>query len=265
MRFPSCRGPIASSESPFHARFDTEMKAGKPCGAMNCTYCPGGRGLGCLAGAAIVLGCPVGGGRIPDTARCRRLGLLPAADRNSTFCLACAFHARGAIDGCRRSPTPAISAVCDSSCILAGTALYLRLHWNAIPDRFPVHWGADGTPNGWSTRSFAGVYGPLFLGTGVVLFLSVISAVTSWGSRRSARHPAGQIVPIVVACVIAASSSAAGLLPLHMVSAGGLVAFLAASLSFLAVMIWLSLRRRAQTGAEAGEITPEVCWHGDQF
>src|ERR1039458_10636438 len=41
MRFPSCRGPIASSESPFHARFDTEMKAGKPCGAMNCTYCPG--------------------------------------------------------------------------------------------------------------------------------------------------------------------------------------------------------------------------------
>lgn len=50
-----------------------------------------------------------------------------------------------------------------------------------------------------------------------------------------------------------------------MVSAGGLVAFLAASLSFLAVMIWLSLRRRAQTGAEAGEITPEVCWHGDQF
>ena len=30
-------------------------------------------------------------------------------------------------------------------------------------------------------------------------------------------------------------------------------------------MIWLSLRRRAQTGAEAGEITPEVCWHGDQF
>src|ERR1017187_7888359 len=141
----------------------------------------------------------------------------------------------------------------------------LCLHWNAIPDRFPVHWGADGTTNGWSTRSFAGVYGPLFLGTGVVLFLSVISAVTSWGSRRSARHPAGQIVLIVVAYVIAAACSAAGLLPLHMVSAGGLVAFLAASLSFLAVMIWLSLRRRAQTGAEAGEITPEAWWHGDQF
>ena len=149
--------------------------------------------------------------------------------------------------------------------ILAGTALYLHLHWNRIPARFPVHWGPNGTPNGWSTRSFVGVYGPLLLGAGIVLFNLGIFALASWGSRRSARHSGGQIVPIVVAYVIATAFSAVGLLPLHIVPARRLVAFYIASLSFLAVMIRLSLRRHAETGAEAGEITPEACWHGDQF
>jgi uncharacterized membrane protein len=37
--------------------------------------------------------------------------------------------------------------------ILAGTAIYLQLHWDQIPDRFPVHWGIDGRPNGWSVRT----------------------------------------------------------------------------------------------------------------
>ena len=47
--------------------------------------------------------------------------------------------------------------------ILLVTAIYLHLHWSAIPDRFPVHWGIDGTPNGWSARTPVGVYGPLVL------------------------------------------------------------------------------------------------------
>jgi hypothetical protein len=42
-----------------------------------------------------------------------RLAILPAADRNSPFCLACTFHARSAIDECRRSFIPASSVVCD--------------------------------------------------------------------------------------------------------------------------------------------------------
>jgi uncharacterized membrane protein len=38
-----------------------------------------------------------------------------------------------------------------------------------------------------------------------------------------------------------------------------------ASLGFLAAMAWLALRRRAAPGAEAGEVTPDACWHGGQF
>jgi uncharacterized membrane protein len=123
----------------------------------------------------------------------------------------------------------------------------------------------DGTPNGWSTRSFAGVYGPLLLGAIVVLFMLAIAAMTSWGSRRTAQHPAAQIVPVVVAYVVAAAFSLAGLLPLHIVPMWGLFGFNAASLGLLAALVWLSLRHRTAPGTEAGEITPEDCWHGDQF
>jgi len=39
------------------------------------------------------------------------------------------------------------------------TALYLHAHWDQIPDRFPIHWGASGQPNGWAHRTAGGVYG----------------------------------------------------------------------------------------------------------
>jgi uncharacterized membrane protein len=149
--------------------------------------------------------------------------------------------------------------------ILAGTGLYMHVHWDAIPARFPIHWGTNGTPNGWSARSVAGVYGPLILGAIIVLFIRGILALATWGSRRSARHPAGQIVPIVVAYVIATAFSLTGLLPLHIAPTRELVAFHVASVSFFAIAVWLSARRPAETAAGAGEITPEGCWHGNQF
>lgn len=42
--------------------------------------------------------------------------------------------------------------------LLASTALYLRSRWEEIPSRFPVHWGLDGAPDRWSSRTpLAGV------------------------------------------------------------------------------------------------------------
>jgi uncharacterized membrane protein len=65
--------------------------------------------------------------------------------------------------------------------ILAARAAYLRANWQQIPERFPVHWGLDGQPNGWSTRSFAGVYGPLLLAMVVCVFLLLCScAIVHW-------------------------------------------------------------------------------------
>ena len=56
--------------------------------------------------------------------------------------------------------------------ILAATAAALHASWQRIPERFPVHWGIDGQPNGWSGRTAAGVYGPLLLGVAFVALLA---------------------------------------------------------------------------------------------
>jgi len=149
--------------------------------------------------------------------------------------------------------------------ILAATALYLHFNWVRIPARFPVHWGTNGVPNGWSTRSVAGVYGPLLLGGFVVVFLSGIFMLAAWGSRASAQQPAGKLVPIAVAYCIAVAFSAAGLLPLYVVPPGALVAVILGFIGFIGVMIWLSSRRRADSFTNAEEITPDRCWHGGEF
>jgi uncharacterized membrane protein len=67
--------------------------------------------------------------------------------------------------------------------ILGAAAIYLRAHWDQIPEIFPVHWGIDGQPNGWSTRTPIGVYGPLIVGGAIVAGLSLIT----YGVLREAR------------------------------------------------------------------------------
>ena len=48
--------------------------------------------------------------------------------------------------------------------ILLAVGVFLHFHWHEIPTRFPVHWGIDGQPNGWSRRTPMGVYAPLLFG-----------------------------------------------------------------------------------------------------
>jgi len=67
--------------------------------------------------------------------------------------------------------------------ILLVVAGYLQAHWNQIPERFPVHWGVDGMPNGWSTRSPEGVYGPLLFGAAIVIGIAVLSYAMSHSAR----------------------------------------------------------------------------------
>lgn len=73
--------------------------------------------------------------------------------------------------------------------ILAATAAYLGFRWDEIPVRFPVHWGIDGQPNGWSVRTPMGVYGPLLFGAAILIAMALSSyAVTHLG--RSVRPSA---------------------------------------------------------------------------
>ena len=72
---------------------------------------------------------------------------------------------------------------------IIGIAAYLQAHWNVVPEYFPVHWGADGQPNGWATRTFAGVYGPLMAALGMDAFCLLLAfALLLFARNTTMRH-----------------------------------------------------------------------------
>ena len=66
---------------------------------------------------------------------------------------------------------------------LGVAAFYLQMHWSKLPERFPVHWGADGQPNRWATRDWRGVFGPLLMG----LLLNIFLLALGWMIARLSR------------------------------------------------------------------------------
>jgi uncharacterized membrane protein len=68
-------------------------------------------------------------------------------------------------------------------------ALFLQSQWSRLPEIFPVHWGADGQPNGWAHRDPKGVFGPLLMCVAMNLFLLGTGWVIARLSRRTVmRH-----------------------------------------------------------------------------
>jgi uncharacterized membrane protein len=60
--------------------------------------------------------------------------------------------------------------------ILLAAGVLLFTQWDAIPERFPRHWSAEGTPNRWVHKSVQSVFGTLALGAAVVS-LTLMQAV----------------------------------------------------------------------------------------
>jgi uncharacterized membrane protein len=61
--------------------------------------------------------------------------------------------------------------------ILLLGAIVLWLKWNSIPDRWPVHWGFDGRPNGWSNKNPLGVFLPFAAGMLICGILEAIALI----------------------------------------------------------------------------------------
>ena len=144
--------------------------------------------------------------------------------------------------------------------ILGATAIFLHAHWERIPEIFPVHWGIDGRPNGWSVRSPMGVYGPLMIGGAIVAGLSLIT----YGVLREARvvrvpgtathsrdfpHQVGYFLS-GMEYLLAILLSFVALLPLFGPPNGAVV--LAGSIVFIA-LIFVAAHRLNQTRAYAVE------------
>jgi uncharacterized membrane protein len=67
---------------------------------------------------------------------------------------------------------------------LGMSALYLRSNWDRIPERFPIHWGANGQVDNWASRSFLGVFGMLIIGAVILLFMEVVMFLCTIGIPR---------------------------------------------------------------------------------
>ena len=140
--------------------------------------------------------------------------------------------------------------------ILMGVALYLRAHWNEIPERFPVHWGMDGQPNRWVERSAHGVYGPLGFGAIMVVFIMAIGVASWYGSRPSPLRAAVLKMLVAVSYMLAVMFGTVGLLPLRIFPPGSLV--IVALLFVPVVLIYAA--KLASNDSVPAEPTPDSCW-----
>ncbi len=176
--------------------------------------------------------------------------------------------------------------------LLAAFAGYLVMRWNDIPERFPVHWGLNGEPNGWATRG-PGVFSLLITGALTCLLLTGIAYLTVREGRRvNTSGPKGeqetknfrlvQGILMMTNYWLAILFGGMSLLPLviktHPQPAGGLIAFsVGGNVVLIAVVIWLAAKagqggwRLRTSGATAtgrvavGDRTPDESWKGGLF
>lgn len=69
--------------------------------------------------------------------------------------------------------------------ILAAAAILLKVNWQGLPARFPMHWGLNGTPDRWAVRTWQSVYTPLLAGLLVIGLLHVLGYLITAASPRA--------------------------------------------------------------------------------
>lgn len=67
--------------------------------------------------------------------------------------------------------------------MLIAAAAWLATRWDALPAQWVVHWGPGGAPNGWATKTFGGVFGPLLFGAALAIFLEGMAVAIERTSR----------------------------------------------------------------------------------
>ncbi|HEY6905041.1 MAG TPA: DUF5808 domain-containing protein [Candidatus Acidoferrales bacterium] len=159
--------------------------------------------------------------------------------------------------------------------ILLGVGLFLHFHWDEIPARFAVHWGVDGQPNGWSSRTPAGVYAPLLLGSGISFCMWLMANTLLRSARIIDRarpvlvlHDFARRVGLFLLLLefyLAVVFSCVGLLPLTGTKPLSIVTILMLPAVFV-LIVWLNkgrthANRTGETDSAAiGDGTPDECW-----
>ena len=147
------------------------------------------------------------------------------------------------------------------------TALYLRLHWNQIPLRWPQHWNAAGAVNDWGTRTTADVFGPLLTGVIVILMLFALGLFISRASGPQAIQRRRSLIPLAaLSWIVAGAICMISSLPLtHLSSTAHLIGITIYLGLIFAVAFWMMYRSGLAPGsrtADPYDSTPDARWYG---
>lgn len=166
--------------------------------------------------------------------------------------------------------------------ILAAAGVYLNLHWDEIPQRFPVHFGIDGQPNRWAMRTPSAVYGNLAIGGAICLMLVIMSWAIQRSRRIALRGAAAESeqsfrsmnvsVLLITEYLMAFLFAAIPIVTIFHVGSVQFTVFINVALTvfFMVVLLVVFLRygqggtrlagQAAVTSPPIGDRTPDECW-----
>jgi len=177
--------------------------------------------------------------------------------------------------------------------ILAASAIYIRLIWYRIPARFPIHWDLYGNPNGWSTRSFMGIYGFWLIGVGICAFMEIFAyGILHWTRQIRAtgadaqneahfrRVQFGVLIALEYFFALVFNGIPFTALSPHPNQAPNVVPFLLGTFAFIGVLVAILVHtgqggaNLSRAGSESdiaeaarpvGDRTPDQCWRAGMF
>lgn len=146
--------------------------------------------------------------------------------------------------------------------ILFLAATYLAARWSEIPHRFPIHWGLDGVPNGWASRTLRGVFGQLLLMAAVCLLnLGIVWII----ARQSRGTPESRAANIRIVHVISHGLAAlAAWISIQCALGHGppnQIAMIAVVIGFLVICVAVA-RRTLFNGKDTDDPSPDSSWGG---
>ncbi|HEY4933423.1 MAG TPA: DUF5808 domain-containing protein [Terriglobales bacterium] len=145
--------------------------------------------------------------------------------------------------------------------VLAAAATWLYLHWDRIPARFPVHFGADGQANRWAERTIKGVYGPLFFGTEICSWVLIMALAGWFGSRRSRSRPVMLGGVIAIEYILGLLFALIAVQPLTAIPIWAIVL----SPMVILILLIIVMTRKMSEPWEPMDPTPNECWKADVF
>lgn len=148
-------------------------------------------------------------------------------------------------------------------------AAYMALHFDELPQRYPVHWGISGQPDRWASKDWTAVLAPALIGAGVLTLVLVNLLLILRAARRGAggevrdfgtRHRRMNVNLLATTMwALGAVFTMVVLLPVLQLDGWRMFAFLAGPpLAIVVLALRMFKLSTETTGGSDG--TPEQCW-----